>query len=89
MSRANWNSWAAPKNASGQLDHHAALTGDELWVTTLVELEPQQQVLDAFDPTGGYAAIVQTRVGSVTLRDREGGGTRWEVRLPICSERKR
>ena len=25
-----WNSWAAPKNASGQLDHHAALTGDDL-----------------------------------------------------------
>ncbi|MBM5825766.1 MAG: SAM-dependent DNA methyltransferase, partial [Cyanobacteria bacterium M_surface_10_m2_119] len=25
-----WNSWAAPKDASGQLDHHAALTGDDL-----------------------------------------------------------
>ena len=25
-----WNSWAAPKNASGQLDHHAASTGDDL-----------------------------------------------------------
>ena len=25
-----WNSWAAPKTASGELDHHAALTGDDL-----------------------------------------------------------
>jgi len=25
-----WNSWAAPKDASGQLDHHAALSGDDL-----------------------------------------------------------
>lgn len=25
-----WNSWAAPKDANGQLDHHAALTGDDL-----------------------------------------------------------
>lgn len=25
-----WSRWAAPKNASGQLDHHAALTGDDL-----------------------------------------------------------
>ena len=25
-----WSRWAAPKNASGQLDHHASLTGDDL-----------------------------------------------------------
>jgi len=25
-----WESWAAPKDASGQLDHHTALTGDDL-----------------------------------------------------------
>ncbi len=25
-----WNSWAAPKDDSGKLDHHAALTGDDL-----------------------------------------------------------
>ena len=25
-----WNSWAAPKNADGQLDHNTALTGDDL-----------------------------------------------------------
>jgi type I restriction enzyme M protein len=25
-----WNSWAAPKDASGQLDHNTALTGDDL-----------------------------------------------------------
>ena len=25
-----WNSWAAAKTASGQLDHKAALTGDDL-----------------------------------------------------------
>ena len=25
-----WNSWAAPKNADGQLDHNASLTGDDL-----------------------------------------------------------
>jgi type I restriction enzyme M protein len=25
-----WNSWAAPKDASGQLDHNAAVTGDDL-----------------------------------------------------------
>jgi two-component system sensor histidine kinase RegB len=35
------------------------------------------------------SASVERLDGSVTLRDREGGGTRWEVRLPICSERKR
>ena len=33
----------------------------------------QQQVLDAFDTSGGYAAIVQTRVGTVTLRDGSSG----------------
>src|SRR5438045_4933745 len=25
-----WESWAAPKGKDGQLDHHAALTGDDL-----------------------------------------------------------
>jgi type I restriction enzyme M protein len=25
-----WNSWAAPKTADGRLDHHAAMTGDDL-----------------------------------------------------------
>ena len=25
-----WDSWAAPKNASGQIDHNSALTGDDL-----------------------------------------------------------
>ena len=25
-----WNSWAAPKAADGKLDHHAAITGDDL-----------------------------------------------------------
>jgi len=25
-----WNSWAAPKGSDGKLDHHAALTGDDL-----------------------------------------------------------
>jgi len=25
-----WNSWAAPKDSSGQLDHNAAVTGDDL-----------------------------------------------------------
>ena len=25
-----WNSWAAPKDASEQLDHNASLTGDHL-----------------------------------------------------------
>lgn len=25
-----WNTWAAPKDANGNLDHHAALTGDDL-----------------------------------------------------------
>ena len=24
-----WNHWGAPKDASGQLDHHAALCGDD------------------------------------------------------------
>lgn len=25
-----WNTWAAPKNADGRLDHHRAMTGDDL-----------------------------------------------------------
>ena len=32
------------------------------------------------------SASIERLNGNVTLRDREGGGTRWEVRLPIYSE---
>lgn len=35
-----WNSWAAPKNASGQLDHHASLIGDDLRDFVNVRLFP-------------------------------------------------
>lgn len=35
-----WNNWAAPKNASGQLDHHASLIGDDLRDFVNVRLFP-------------------------------------------------
>jgi two-component system sensor histidine kinase RegB len=35
------------------------------------------------------SASIERLDGSVTLRDREGGGTCWEVRLPIVSEHTR
>jgi len=34
------------------------------------------------------SASIERLDGSVTLRDREGGGTRWEVRLPVYSEHR-
>jgi two-component system sensor histidine kinase RegB len=35
------------------------------------------------------SASIERLNGSVTLRDREGGGTRWEVLLPVYSEHRR
>lgn len=35
------------------------------------------------------SASIERMEGSLTLRDREGGGTRWEVRLPVYSEAAR
>ena len=42
-----WSRWAAPKNASGQLDHHASLTGDDLRDFVNVRLFPYLERADS------------------------------------------
>ncbi|MBP6147281.1 MAG: SAM-dependent DNA methyltransferase, partial [Flavobacterium sp.] len=35
-----WNTWASPKDTNGNLDHHAALTGDDLADFVNIQLFP-------------------------------------------------
>lgn len=51
-----WSSWAAPHTADGQLDHHNALTGEDLLRFVNSELFPY---LAAFKQTAPDSATVE------------------------------
>ncbi|MEB3361202.1 MAG: N-6 DNA methylase, partial [Synechococcaceae cyanobacterium] len=57
-----WNSWAAPKDASGQLDHHAALTGDDLRDFVNQRLFPY---LERFKERASGSNTIEYKIGEI------------------------
>lgn len=57
-----WNSWAAPKDASGQLDHHAALTGDDLRDFVNQQLFPY---LERFKQRAEGSNTIEYKIGEI------------------------
>jgi type I restriction enzyme M protein len=57
-----WNSWAAPKDASGQLDHNAALTGDDLRDFVNQRLFPY---LKGFKQSASGPNTIEYKVGEI------------------------
>jgi type I restriction enzyme M protein len=68
-----WNSWAAPKNASGQLDHHAALTGDDLRDFVNQRLFPY---LERFKQSASGPNTIEYKIGEIfgELRNKISSG---------------
>ena len=57
-----WNSWAAAKNASGQLDHNSALTGDDLRDFVNVRLFPY---LKGFKQRASGPNTIEYKIGEI------------------------
>jgi type I restriction enzyme M protein len=57
-----WNSWAAPKDASGQLDHNAALTGDDLRDFVNQKLFPY---LEQFKQRASGPNTIEYKIGEI------------------------
>ena len=57
-----WNSWAAPKDASGQLNHNAALTGDDLRDFVNQRLFPY---LKGFKQSASGPNTIEYKVGEI------------------------
>ena len=57
-----WNSWAAPKTASGELDHHAALTGDDLRDVVNQSLFPY---LEGFKQNASGPNTIEYKIGEI------------------------
>ena len=57
-----WNSWAAPKTASGELDHHAALTGDDLRDVVNQSLFPY---LEGFKQSASGPNTIEYKIGEI------------------------
>ena len=57
-----WNSWAAPKDANGQLDHHAALTGDDLRDFVNQKLFPY---LERFKERASGSNTIEYKIGEI------------------------
>jgi type I restriction enzyme M protein len=68
-----WNSWAAPKNDSGQLDHHVALTGDDLRDFVNVRLFPY---LERFKQSASGPNTIEYKIGEIfgELRNKISSG---------------
>ena len=68
-----WSRWAAPKNASGQLDHHAALTGDDLRDFVNVRLFPY---LERFKQSASGPNTIEYKIGEIfgELRNKISSG---------------
>jgi type I restriction enzyme M protein len=68
-----WNSWAAPKNVSGQLDHHAALTGDNLRDFVNAKLFPY---LERFKQSASGPNTIEYKIGEIFggLRNKISSG---------------
>jgi len=57
-----WNSWAAPKDANGQLDHNAALTGDDLRDFVNQKLFPY---LEQFKQRASGPNTIEYKIGEI------------------------
>jgi len=57
-----WNVWASPKDADGKLDHHKALTGDDLADFVNVELFPY---LKKFKKEAESADTIEYKIGEI------------------------
>ena len=68
-----WNSWAAPKNAAGQLDHQAALTGDDLRDFVNQQLFPY---LERFKQRASSSNTIEYKIGEIfgELRNKISSG---------------
>jgi type I restriction enzyme M protein len=68
-----WSRWAAPKNASGQLDHHASLIGDDLRDFVNVRLFPY---LERFKQSARGPNTIEYKIGEIfgELRNKISSG---------------
>ncbi|MFN7897806.1 MAG: N-6 DNA methylase [Cyanobacteriota bacterium] len=68
-----WSRWAAPKNAGGQLDHHASLTGDDLRDFVNVRLFPY---LERFKQSASGPNTIEYKIGEIfgELRNKISSG---------------
>ena len=68
-----WNTWAAPKDADGKIDHHAALTGDDLTDFVNIELFPY---LKRFKKDAVSADTIEYKIGEIfsELKNRVQSG---------------
>ena len=57
-----WGVWAAPKNGDGKLDHHAALTGDDLLDFVNAELFPY---LQKFKGSAESPDTIEYKIGEI------------------------
>jgi type I restriction enzyme M protein len=57
-----WNCWAAPKNSKGEIDHNAALTGDDLRDFVNNSLFPY---LQAFKQKASSSNTIEYKIGEV------------------------
>lgn len=57
-----WNTWAAPKDKDGKLDHHKALTGDDLADFVNIELFPY---LKKFKTSAESADTIEYKIGEI------------------------
>ncbi|WP_232756472.1 class I SAM-dependent DNA methyltransferase [Vulcanococcus limneticus] len=71
--RYHWNSWAAPKDGSGQLDHNAALTGDDLRDFVNQKLFPY---LEQFKQRASGPNTIEYKIGEIfgELRNKISSG---------------
>ncbi len=57
-----WNTWAAPKNSKGEIDHHKALTGDDLADFVNIKLFPY---LKKFKTEAESADTIEYKIGEI------------------------
>ncbi len=68
-----WNAWAAPKDDEGRLDHHKALTGDDLADFVNIQLFPY---LKKFKTSAESADTLEYKIGEIfsELKNRVQSG---------------
>ncbi|MFI5138029.1 MAG: N-6 DNA methylase [Sphingobacteriales bacterium] len=68
-----WNKWAAPKEADGKMDHHTALTGDDLSDFVNIQLFPY---LKKFKVDAESADTIEYKIGEIfsELKNRVQSG---------------
>ena len=72
-SKFQWGNWAAPKGADGKIDHHKALTGDDLSDYVNIELFPY---LKKFKKDAESADTIEYKIGEIfsELKNRVQSG---------------